>query len=412
VHVLVTPAPGHSLESILHSWKRHSALQANKLLGKSGAFWQKESYDHIIRDETDWMNQLHYLLGNPAKAGLHDWKWVGSISGGGFQPPMHGGNGGFQPPMHGGNGGFQPPSHRLETDATLLTTLREFIDWSPFFHSWEMRGRWIAEEKRFSSAHEDAEMKAKAEVEALKLYNDANALLDRIIAEKRFTAKGVFGIFPANSVGDDIEVYENGRLKTTLHTLRQQVIKKDKPNFALSDYIAPKDSGRTDHIGCFCAGIHGGDEFAKEFEAAQDPYHAILTKAVADRLAEAFAEYLHQQARFAWGYEKPGDFANADLIKENYRGIRPAPGYPAQPDHTEKPTLFALLDATAKTGVELTESMVMHPGAAVSGLYFAHPEAHYFGISVLGKDQVEDYAKRKGMTVAEAEKWLGPWLGY
>ncbi len=296
--------------------------------------------------------------------------------------------------------------------ADLISTLREFIDWSPFFHSWELRGRWIANEGRFSSAHEDAEMKLKAEAEALKLYNDANTLLDRIIAEQRFTAKGVFGLFPANSVGDDIEVYEGGKLKTTFHTLRQQVIKKDKANFALSDYVAPKSSGRTDHIGGFCVGIHGADEFAKEFDAAHDPYHGILTKAVADRLAEAFAEYLHQQARFAWGYEKPGDFANADLIKENYRGIRPAPGYPAQPDHTEKPILFALLDATAKTGVELTESMAMHPGSAVSGLYFAHPESHYFGISVLGKDQVEDYAKRKGMSVEEMERWLGPWLGY
>jgi 5-methyltetrahydrofolate--homocysteine methyltransferase len=294
----------------------------------------------------------------------------------------------------------------------LIATLREFIDWSPFFHSWELRGRWIANEGRFSSAQEDAEMKQKAEAEALKLYNDANTLLDRIIVEKRFVAKGVFGLFPANSVGDDIEVYEGGKLKTTFHTLRQQVIKKDKANFALSDYVAPKSSGRTDHIGGFCVGIHGADELAKEFDAAHDPFHGILTKAVADRLAEAFAEYLHQQARFAWGYEKPGDFANADLIKENYRGIRPAPGYPAQPDHTEKPILFALLDATAKTGVELTESMAMHPGSAVSGLYFAHPEAHYFGISVLGKDQVEEYAARKGMSVEEMERWLGPWLGY
>lgn len=296
--------------------------------------------------------------------------------------------------------------------ADLIATLREFIDWSPFFHSWELRGRWIAAEGRFSSAHEDAEMKAKAEVEALKLYHDANALLDRIIAEKRFTAKGAFGLFPANSVGDDIEVYEGGKLKTTFHTLRQQVIKKDKANFALSDYVAPKSSGRTDHIGGFCVGIHGADEFAKEFDAAHDPYHGILTKAVADRLAEAFAEYLHQQARFAWGYEKPGDLSMEDTVKEKYRGIRPAPGYPAQPDHTEKPILFALLDATAKTGVELTESMAMHPGSAVSGLYFAHPEAHYFGISVLGKDQVEDYAKRKGMSIEEMERWLGPWLGY
>ncbi|MBK8093451.1 MAG: methionine synthase [Verrucomicrobiaceae bacterium] len=294
----------------------------------------------------------------------------------------------------------------------LIATLREFIDWSPFFHSWELRGRWIAADKRFSSAHEDAEMKVKAEAEASKLYNDAQALLDRIIAEKRFTAKGVFGLFPANSVGDDIEVYEGGKLKTTFHTLRQQVIKKDTANYALSDYVAPKDSGRTDHIGGFCVGIHGADELAKEFDAVPDPYQAILSKGIADRLAEAFAEYLHQQARFAWGYEKPGDFANADLIKENYRGIRPAPGYPAQPDHTEKEILFALLDATAKTGVELTESMAMHPGSAVSGLYFSHPDSHYFGISVVAKDQVEDYAKRKGMSVEEMERWLGPWLGY
>lgn len=293
--------------------------------------------------------------------------------------------------------------------------LRPFIDWSPFFHSWELRGRWIAAENRFSSAQEDPELKAQAEAEALKLYRDAQALLDRIIAEKRFDARGAFGFFPANSVGDDIEVYTDdtrAELRAVLHTLRQQQIKKDKPNFALSDYVAPKSSGRADYIGGFCVGIHGADELAKEFQEANDPYHGILAKALADRLAEAFAEYLHQQARFAWGYEKPGDLSAEELVKEKYRGIRPAPGYPAQPDHTEKITLFDLLDATAKTGVELTESMAMHPGSAVSGLYFAHPESRYFGISVLGKDQVEDYAKRKGMSVEEVEKWLGPWLGY
>ncbi|HEY1049018.1 MAG TPA: vitamin B12 dependent-methionine synthase activation domain-containing protein, partial [Prosthecobacter sp.] len=201
-------------------------------------------------------------------------------------------------------------------------------------------------------------------------------------------------------------------VQTTFHTLRQQVIKKDTANYALSDYVAPKGSGRADYLGGFTVGIHGADEFAKVFEEAHDPFSAIIAKAVADRLAEAFAEYLHQEARFAWGYEKPGDLSREELIKEKYRGIRPAPGYPAQPDHTEKPILFDLLDSAAKTGVELTESMAMHPGSAVSGLYFSHPESHYFGISVLGKDQVEDYAKRKGMTVEEAEKWLGPWLGY
>ena len=297
----------------------------------------------------------------------------------------------------------------------LVATLREFIDWSPFFHSWELRGRWIPSEGRFSSAHEDPQMKVSAEAEALKLYNDAQSLLNRISAENRFQARGIYGFFPANSIGDDIEVYTDESrttVKTVFHTLRQQIIKKDKPNFALSDYIAPKDSGRADYIGGFAVGIHGADEFSKEFDDAHDPYSGILTKAVADRLAEAFAEYLHQQARFDWGYEKPGDLSLEETVKEKYRGIRPAPGYPAQPDHTEKPILFDLLNATAQTGVELTESMAMHPGSAVSGLYFAHPDSHYFGISVLGKDQVEDYANRKGMPIAEMERWLGPWLGY
>jgi 5-methyltetrahydrofolate--homocysteine methyltransferase len=297
----------------------------------------------------------------------------------------------------------------------MVATLRDFIDWSPFFHSWELRGRWITAEGRFSSSHEDAEMKVKAEEEAVKLFKSANDLLGRIITEKRFNPRGVFGFFPANSIGDDIEVYADdtrSSVKTVFHTLRQQVIKKDTPNYALSDYIAPKDSGRADYIGGFAVGIHGADDFAHEFEKAHDPFSAIIVKALADRLAEAFAEYLHKQARVAWGYEKPEDFTNEDLVKERYRGIRPAPGYPSQPDHTEKPILFDLLDAPAKTGVELTESMAMHPGSAVSGLYFSHPDVHYFGISVLAKDQIEDYAKRKGQTIEEAEKWLGPWLGY
>jgi 5-methyltetrahydrofolate--homocysteine methyltransferase len=297
----------------------------------------------------------------------------------------------------------------------LVATLRPFIDWSPFFHSWELRGRWISTEGRFSSAHEDPEMNVKAVEQGLKLYSDANDLLDRIIAEKRFTPRGIYGFFPAASIGDDIEVYADesrNSLRCTFHTLRQQVIKKDTPNYALSDYIAPKGSGRADYIGGFAVGIHGADDFAQQFDAANDPYSSIIVKALADRLAEAFAEYLHLEARYAWGYEKPGDYSNEDLVKERYRGIRPAPGYPSQPDHTEKPILFDLLDATAKTGVDLTESMAMHPGSAVSGLYFSHPESHYFGISVLGKDQVEDYANRKGMTVAATEKWLSPWLGY
>ena len=297
-----------------------------------------------------------------------------------------------------------------------LEELRRYIDWSPFFHTWELRGRWKSDEGRFSSAWDDAEKKAGAEEEAGKLYKDANRLLDRIIAEKRFTPKGVVGFFPANSVGDDIEVYSSDDRSSTLetfHSLRQQQIKKDTPNYALADFIAPRDSGRLDYLGGFVVTIHGGDEFAKEFDAANDPYSSIIVKALADRFAEAFAEWLHQQARFQCGIEKPGDLTNDELIREKYRGIRPAPGYPAQPDHTEKPPLFKLLNATELTGCELTESCAMHPGASVSGFYFNHPEARYFGISTdLGKDQIEDYAKRKGMTVAQAEKWLSSWLGY
>jgi cobalamin-dependent methionine synthase I len=293
--------------------------------------------------------------------------------------------------------------------AVTLEELRRYIDWSPFFHTWELRGRWLTQEQRFSSAWDDAEKKAGAEAEATKLYRDAAALLDQIIAEERFTARGVVGYFEANSVGDDITLADG----TVFHTLRQQQIKKDTPNYALSDFIAPKSSGRPDYLGTFAVTIHGGDEFAKTFDDKQDPYSSIIVKALADRFAEAFAEWLHQQARFQCGIEKPGDLSNDELIREKYRGIRPAPGYPAQPDHTEKKTLFAILNATEHTGCELTESYAMHPGASVSGLYFNHPQARYFGISTdLGKDQITDYAARKGMTVAEVEKWLSPWLGY
>ncbi len=299
----------------------------------------------------------------------------------------------------------KPAKLGVHTVLPSLTDLRRYIDWSPFFHTWELRGRWNSKEQKFSSAWDDPEKKAEAEAEAAKLYADANKLLDQIITEHRFTPKGVYGFFEARRVGDDIHL-ANG---TVFHTLRQQQIKKDTPNYALADFIAEKD----DYLGGFVVTIHGGDEFAKTFEDRQDPYSSILVKALADRFAEAFAEWLHQQARFDCGIEKPGDLSNDELIREKYRGIRPAPGYPAQPDHTEKRTLFQLLDATTHTGCELTENCAMHPGASVSGLYFNHPQARYFGISTdLGKDQIEDYAARKGMSVTEVEKWLSPWLSY
>jgi 5-methyltetrahydrofolate--homocysteine methyltransferase len=293
-----------------------------------------------------------------------------------------------------------------------LRELAGYIDWTPFFHTWELRGVWVYGENRFKSSN-------PAVVEqAVKLHADATEWMERIIAEKRFTARGVYGFFPANRDGDDIMVWADetrAAERCRFHTLRQQVEKTGggdgRANEALADYVAPAGV-RADYVGGFVVGIHGADEFAEELKAEQDDYGAIMVKAIADRMAEAFAELLHHRARVAWGYERPNEFNAEQLIRENYRGIRPAPGYPAQPDHTEKTVLFELLDAAAVTGVTLTESMAMHPGSAVSGLYFSHPESHYFMISDLQRDQIEDYARRKGMTVAAVEQWLGPWLGY
>jgi 5-methyltetrahydrofolate--homocysteine methyltransferase len=293
-------------------------------------------------------------------------------------------------------------------DDQSFAELAEYIDWTPFFHAWELRGVWDREKKVLKTRNEEGA------AEAAKLYQDAMAWVERIIAENRFTARGLYGFFPANSDGDDVIVWTDETRtteKTRFHTLRQQIKKESgKPNAALADWVAP-GKGK-DHIGGFVVGIHGADEFAAELEKAHDPYGSIMVKAIADRFAEAFAELLHHRARIEWGYETEVELTKDQLIHENYQGIRPAPGYPAQPDHTEKPLLFDLLGATEATGVELTESCAMHPGAAVCGLYFSHPESHYFAISEIQKDQIEDYAARKGMTVEEAEKWLGPWLGY
>ncbi len=285
--------------------------------------------------------------------------------------------------------------------------LVEYIDWTPFFHAWELRGVWDRDNKVLKTRNPEGA------AEAAKLHQDALAWIERIIAESRFEARGTYGFFPANSAGDDIIVWTDESRATErarLHTLRQQIRKDSgKPNVALSDWVGENN---TDFIGGFVVGIHGAHEFAEELDKQHDPYGSIMVKAIADRFAEAFAELLHHRARVDWGYETESELTKDQLIRENYRGIRPAPGYPAQPDHTEKPILFDLLGASESTGVTLTESCAMHPGAAVCGLYFSHPESHYFAISELQKDQIEDYARRKGMTVAEAEKWLGPWLGY
>ncbi len=287
-----------------------------------------------------------------------------------------------------------------------LSELVPFVDWSPFFHTWEMRGRYpdlLSDPARGPAARE--------------LFANAQELLKKIVDEKLFSAQGVYGFYPANSDGDDIIVYADvTRTKelARLHTLRQQKDnQRGKPQLALADFIAPRESGHVDYIGAFAVTTgHGTQVLAEKFDKDNDQYNSIMTKALADRLAEAFAEYLHKRARAEWGYGRNELLSNQDLIQEKYRGIRPAPGYPSQPDHTEKPLIFDLLNVSEATGITLTENFAMYPAASVCGLYFAHKEASYFAVSSIGKDQVESYAARKGMKVADVERWLSPILGY
>jgi 5-methyltetrahydrofolate--homocysteine methyltransferase len=288
-----------------------------------------------------------------------------------------------------------------------LEELVPYIDWTPFFHTWELRGSYP---KIFNDKYVGTEAK--------KLFDDAQELLKKIVKEKSLQANAVIGFWPANSVGDDIELYTDETRKqvlTRIHTLRQQSEKvKGEPYYALSDFIAPKDSGVPDYWGGFAvtAGI-GCDELVAEFERDHDDYNSIMTKAMADRFAEAFAEKMHELVRREyWGYAKDEALGTEELIKEQYQGIRPAPGYPACPDHTEKTTLFDLLKAEDNAHMHLTESLAMTPAASVSGFYFAHPEARYFGLGKISKDQIEDYAKRKNMSVETVERWMGPNLNY
>jgi 5-methyltetrahydrofolate--homocysteine methyltransferase len=287
-----------------------------------------------------------------------------------------------------------------------LATLREFIDWSPFFHTWGMKGIY----PRILSEGEKG-------VEATKIFNDAQVLLDKIIAERLITARGVYGLFPASAVEDDVVLYkEDSREEelTRLHFLRQQAGRDgNKPCQSLADFIAPKETELPDHIGAFAvtAGI-GVKELCDRFRAENDDYNAIMTEALADRLAEAFAECLHKLVRDEWGYGLQERLTPAELIAEGYRGIRPAPGYPACPDHTEKGQLWKLLDVQANTGMLITESFAMWPGSSVSGIYFAHPQSRYFSLGKIDRDQVIDYASRKGMSVGEVERWLGQNLNY
>jgi len=310
----------------------------------------------------------------------------------------------------------------LSTEVTTLNTqhsaritlsaLVPLIDWSPFFHTWELRGVYpkILQHEKHGE-------------EARKLFADAQKLLEQIVSGRLLKPRGIYGIFPANRLGDDVELYADesrSKVLTTFHFLRQQIPKDDgTPNWCLSDFIAPKDPSTlnsqpsSDYIGAFAVTSgHGLKELVDKFKADHDDYNAIMAEALADRLAEAFAEYLHKRVREEWGFGKNENLPNEDLIAEKYRGIRPAAGYPACPDHTEKGILWKLLDVEKQAGIKLTESFAMWPGSSVSGLYFAHPESKYFAVGKLGRDQLLDYHLRKGMTLQEVERWLGPWLNY
>ncbi len=287
-----------------------------------------------------------------------------------------------------------------------LATLRDFIDWSPFFHTWGLRGLYprILDDERQGE-------------QARQLYADAQVMLDDIIQKNSLTAHGVYGFFPANEQDDDVELYADESRTTTcatLHFLRQQANREGKePCRSLADFIAPKSTGLPDSIGAFAVTTgHGLKELTDGFKAKHDDYSAIMAEALADRLAEAFAECLHKQVRDQWGYGRTEGLSNAEIIAEKYRGVRPAPGYPACPDHTEKGTIWHLLDVQEHTGMVVTESFAMWPGSSVSGLYFAHPESRFFSLGKIGRDQVQDYQRRKHMTLNDVERWLGPNLNY
>jgi 5-methyltetrahydrofolate--homocysteine methyltransferase len=288
-----------------------------------------------------------------------------------------------------------------------IETLIGYIDWSPFFSVWQLKGK-------FPQLLDDLEVGA----EARRVYDDAHRMLKRIAGEKLLSTHAVYGLFPANRVGEDVEIYTDDartHVRAVLHMLRQQSEKASgKPNRSLADYIAPRASGGADYIGMFAvtAGI-GIERMVQQFTEEHDDYSIIMVKALADRLAEALAEWLHERIRKSfWGYAADEAWSNEDLIRESYQGIRPAPGYPACPDHTEKQTIWSLLEAEKHAGISLTESLAMFPAASVCGFYLAHPDADYFNLGLIGRDQVQDYAHRKRMRVEDVERWLAPRLNY
>jgi 5-methyltetrahydrofolate--homocysteine methyltransferase len=393
-HTAVKIAP-HYRESVVHVHDASRAVGVVSTLLNPDARLKfnattRSDYERLRKDHADRSREKKMLTLGQAQANRLAIDWSS------YEPPKPDFLGARAVASNSGSG-VLPVS---------LATLVEYVDWSPFFHAWELRGRY--------PAILNDEVVGK---QARELFADAQELLERIVSAKLLTARGVYGFWPANSLGDDVEIYRDdsrSELINRFHFLRQQMQKPaGQPNYCLADFVAPKDSGVRDYLGGFAvtAGI-GADELAKQFQSEQDDYNAIMTKALADRLAEAFAEFLHREARIAWGFGKSESVMKEDLIRERYRGIRPAPGYPASPDHVEKRTLFDLLQAEQNTGITLTESFAMHPGASVSGLYFSHPESRYFAVGKIERDQARDYAARKGESLGEVEKWLAPNLGY
>ena len=413
VHILIEPrvrldtsdvTDFYSLTEILHTIKSFTAHEINKAEQKSGAVWERESFDRLIRSESDLQEKFEYITRNPWDGGVarpgEDYPWVWYPAKEASRPTAETGT---------------PAACAPQRTAIALGDLVPFIDWSPFFHAWELRGRYPA-------IFGDPVIGKQAR----ELFDDAQKLLEQIIAKNLLEARGVYSFWPANSTGDDVDLYtDDTRSKklATFYFLRQQMQKPaGQFNHCLADFIFPQSAGSLpapasnaqseDYLGGFAVSIHGGDELAERFKKEHDDYSGILTKALADRLAEAFAEYLHKQARIAWGFGRNEKLSNVDLIREKYRGIRPAAGYPACPDHAEKRTLFDLLGAEKNAAIKLTESYAMHPGASVSGLYFSHPDAKYFAIGQIGRDQVIDYAARRGEPIAAVEKRLATNLGY
>jgi len=409
VHILIEPqvrsqasneTEFFSLTEILHTLKSFTAHKINELEGKSGPVWERESFDRVIRSESDLHEKFNYITRNPWDTGVarpgEDYPWVWFPGKQTSRPAAE---------------TSTPAACAPQNSAVAVRDLIPYIDWSPFFHAWELRGRYPA-------IFDDPKLGKQAR----ELFADAQELVERIAAKNLLIPRGIYAFWPANAVGDDVDVYaDEDRTEkiATFYFLRQQMQKPTGQfNHCLADYVAPASFQRSnvthqlaDYLGGFAVSIHGADELAEEFKGQLDDYSAIMTKALADRLAEAFAEYLHKQARIVWGFGRDEQLSNADLIREKYRGIRPAAGYPACPDHAEKRTLFDLLEAENNTGMKLTESFAMHPGSSVSGLYFSHPESKYFGVGQIGRDQAVDYATRRNEDIGAVEKRLAPNLG-